>query len=230
MRREISVSELREHHLFMASPQYGGQCATIFCKGMVDLAIVTGSYQIPFDHCYYTNESLVTRARNYCVDTFLSSEAKHLLFVDADIGFAAQDALELLILQIQHSEYEIIGAPYKTKAINGHYAANWDGDPDFTSQEPIEVTGIGTGFMLIRREVFAKLGAAFPQFKYVTDSVEPPFNGKEIMQYFQAEIDPGSKRYLSEDYWFSRRCKEIGIRTWLCPWMKLRHAGTHIFE
>ena len=95
---------------------------------------------------------------------------------------------------------------------------------------PVEVKGIGTGFMMIRREVFQKFDKAFPQYRYLTDDDHAPFNGKEIALYFQAEIDPVSRRYLSEDYWFSRRCQEIGVRTWLCPWMRLRHAGMFIFE
>ena len=228
--REISASELGQHRLFLASPQFGGQCSTIFARSLADLAIVTGAYRIPFDTCFYMNESLITRARNYCVDSFLQTDAKHLMFVDADIGFVAQDILELLILQIQNSEYEIIGGRYKKKALGAGYAFNSSIPIDEASTEPVEVDGIGTGFMLIKREVFGKLDAAFPQFKYTTDDGVPPFDGKEIMQYFQAEIDPVSKRYLSEDYWFSRRCKEVGIRTWLCPWINLRHAGTYIFE
>ena len=49
------------------------------------------------------------------------------------------------------------------------------------------------------------------------------------MQYFQAEIDPVSKRYLSEDYWFCQKVQEAKLTTWLCPWMRLQHVGTMIF-
>jgi hypothetical protein len=46
---------------------------------------------------------------------------------------------------------------------------------------------------------------------------------------FQAEVDPVSKRYLSEDYWFCQKSWEIGVKTWLCPWMKLQHMGSYVF-
>jgi len=49
------------------------------------------------------------------------------------------------------------------------------------------------------------------------------------MQYFQAEIDPKTKRYLSEDYWFCQKAQEAGLKTWLCPWMQLQHVGSYIF-
>jgi hypothetical protein len=46
---------------------------------------------------------------------------------------------------------------------------------------------------------------------------------------FQAEVDPESKRYLSEDYWFCQKAQAIGLKTWLCPWMKLQHMGSYVF-
>jgi hypothetical protein len=56
------------------------------------------------------------------------------------------------------------------------------------------------------------------------------FDGsREIMMFFQAEVDPVSKRYLSEDYWFCQKAQQAEIRTWLCPWMKLQHVGSYIF-
>ena len=56
------------------------------------------------------------------------------------------------------------------------------------------------------------------------------FDGtREILQFFQAEIDPVSKRYLSEDYWFCQKAQTAGIKTWFCPWMKLQHVGSYIF-
>jgi len=224
--RAIKTEELKQHPVLLASPQFGGNCHTIFARSLADLALLAGQYGLPLGTCFYLNESLITRARNYCADVFMQSPAEHLLFIDADIGFKAQDALELLILQIQNTEYEIIGGPYKKKEIGAGYAYNYDVPVDWDSKEPVEVTGIGTGFMLIKRSVLEKFQHEFPQFRYKTDDKNP----RAIMQYFQAEIDPASRRYLSEDYWFSARCKEIGIRTWLCPWMKLRHAGTFIFE
>ena len=49
------------------------------------------------------------------------------------------------------------------------------------------------------------------------------------MMYFQSEIDPSSKRYLSEDYWFSLKVQEMGNKIWYCPWMRTQHVGSYIF-
>ena len=50
-----------------------------------------------------------------------------------------------------------------------------------------------------------------------------------IHAFFDALIDPDSKRYLSEDYMFCQWARKIGIEIYLCPWMKLKHVGTYIF-
>ena len=42
-------------------------------------------------------------------------------------------------------------------------------------------------------------------------------------------IDPKSNRYLSEDYMFCQWARDLGIKVWMCPWMRLKHMGTYIF-
>lgn len=38
-----------------------------------------------------------------------------------------------------------------------------------------------------------------------------------------------SNRYLSEDYMFCQWVRNIGLKVWLCPWMKLQHVGSYVF-
>jgi hypothetical protein len=97
--------------------------------------------------------------------------------------------------------------------------------------QPVEVSEVGTGFMMTRRSAFEKFQKAYPQYSYKPDHVRTEhFDGtREIMQFFQAEIDPKSKRYLSEDYWFCQKLIEIEGKIWYCPWMKLQHVGSYIF-
>jgi hypothetical protein len=221
----------------LALPQYGGQCSSIFAQGLADLAYIAGQRNFHLAPFYCLNESLIPRARNTCVAYFLHSDCTHLMFIDADIGFRGKDVFELLTLQAENPEYEIIGAPYRRKSLNltasaycfNKYEGKIDFDPD--NPKPVHVAAIGTGFMLIRRNVFEKFAAAYPEITYQPD-IEPgiQFEVEPIMAYFHADIDPVSRRYLSEDYWFCARCAEIGIRTWLVPWIKLEHAGLYIFE
>ena len=38
-----------------------------------------------------------------------------------------------------------------------------------------------------------------------------------------------SNRYLSEDYMFCQWVRNIGLKVWLCPWIKLQHVGSYVF-
>ena len=98
--------------------------------------------------------------------------------------------------------------------------------------EPVEVLEIGTGMMMIRKEALKKFKEFYPQYMYKPDHARTEhFDGsREILMYFQCEIDRKSKRYFSEDYWFCQKAQEAGLRTWLCPWMKTQHVGSYIFS
>jgi hypothetical protein len=97
--------------------------------------------------------------------------------------------------------------------------------------EPLEVSELGTGFMMIRRQTLEKYAEAYPHTRYTPDHVRTDkFDGsRQITAFFDCEIDPDSQRYLSEDYLFCRNVWNMGGQVWLCPWMSLQHTGTYVF-
>jgi len=297
MEIQLSSEVFKQYSLFFATPMYGGSCFGTFARSVTDLCAMSVPYQLQIKLYYLFNESLITRARNYCCDEFLRSGCTHMIFVDSDIGFNAQDVLALLALQIKNPDYDIIGGPYPKKCISwekvkvavekgfadenpgnldnfiGDFVINFKpGTTHINLAEPAEVLEIGTGFMMIRRETLVKFQEAYPEYFYRPDHVRSAaFDGsREILQFFQAEIDKindgkywksvldhiksldnldnvkkfiadeekrfkveeakYSKRYLSEDYWFCQKVQKIGLKTWLCPWMKLQHTGTYVFS
>jgi len=257
MEIKIDMEKLRERGLFVATPMYGGQCAGMFAKSCADLSAICTQYGIPLQFYFLFNESLITRARNYCCDEFYRASAQHMMFIDSDIGFNPQDVIALMALQANEPEkYEIIGGPYPKKCISwekiklavdkgiadedpnvlekfvGDYVFNpKGGQQSIRIDEPVEVLEIGTGFMMITKDAFTKFNEKYPEYLYRPDHVRTEhFDGsRKIMMYFQAEVDPKSERYLSEDYWFCQKAQEANIRTWFCPWMKLQHVGSYIF-
>lgn len=256
MEIKVPVAELKKRKLFLAVPMYGGMCSGMFTRSIADLSAMCVHYGVALQMYFLFNESLIPRARNYCCDEFVRSDATHMMFIDADIGFNPQDVIALLALQSDESPYDVIGGPYPKKCIAwekikmavdkgfadedpgkldafvGDYVFNpKGGQTTIPLNQPVEVLEIGTGFMMMRRKTFQTFVEKFPQYSYKPDHVRTEhFDGsREIMMYFQAEIDPASKRYLSEDYWFTQKIQEIGMKVWLCPWMKLQHVGTMVF-
>lgn len=212
MQLSIKVEDLRAVKLFVATPQYGGQNAGLYMKACLDLQGMCMQYGMEVRFSFLFNESLITRARNYLADEFLRSGFTHLLFIDSDILFDAQDVLAMIAL-----DKDIIGGPYPKKSINwkniamalvkdpttsagnlealaGEYVFNpVPGTTSFKVTEPLEVMEIGTGYMLIKREVFDKFKEAYPKQNYKPDHVgQAHFDGtRYIHAYFDTVIDSG---------------------------------------
>jgi hypothetical protein len=257
MQIQVNLEELRKKKLFIATPMYGGMNHGLYMKSCLDLQTVMMKYNIEVKFSFLFNESLITRARNYLVDEFLRTDYTHMMFIDSDIHFDPNDVIALLAL-----DKDVIGGPYPKKSINwgniaetarrnpdlnpkelenlvGEYVFNVvKGTQQFQVSDPLEVMEIGTGHMMINRQVFEKLAEAFPNIRYKPDHVgQAHFDGSRyIHAYFDTVIDTkdsyiggGSDRYLSEDYMFCQMWRKIGGQVWLCPWMKLAHIGTYQF-
>ena len=251
MNIQVNLEELRKNKLFIATPMYGGMSHGLYVKSCLDLQTTMMKYGIETKFSFLFNESLITRARNYLVDEFLRTDHTHLLFIDSDIHYSPQDVIALMAL-----DKDVIGGPYPKKAIKwgnvkkavqmhpdiephllekvtGDYVFNpVKGTAQFSVSEPLEVMEIGTGFMMIKREVFPKFAEQYPNLKYKPDHVgQAHFDGSRyIHAYFDTVIDPKSERYLSEDYMFCQWWRNMGGQIWLCPWMRTQHIGTYHFQ
>ena len=256
MEIKAEIADLQKKKLFVATPMYGGACAGMYTRSIADLSAICAKYQIPMQLYFLFNESLITRARNYCVDEFMRSGATHLMFIDSDIGFNPNDVLALLAIMTDESPYDVMGGPYPKKCISwekiktavdkgvadedpnvlekfvGDYVFNPKGNQrEIPLGEPVEVMEIGTGFMMVRRKTFEDYAKAYPELSYKPDHVRTEhFDGsREIHAYFDCIIDPVSKRYLSEDYNFCYHVEKMGGRVWFAPWMQLQHVGSYVF-
>jgi hypothetical protein len=96
---KVDIAQLRRKSIFLAVPMYGGACSGIFTRSLADLITLGVKHGINIQLYFLFNESLITRARNYCADEFYRSSCTHLLFIDSDIGFNANDVIALLAMQ-----------------------------------------------------------------------------------------------------------------------------------
>lgn len=249
MKIDIDADTLRKRRLMIATPMFGGMCHGLYTRSMINLATFCGKQNIHMLNYYLFNDSLISRARNLCVDYFLKSDCTHLLFIDSDIGFNYEDVIALLALQSDESPYDVIGGAYPRKRIawkqivkavvkglgkqDADKLARYGGDmvfgtvsgTTFTTDKPTEVTNLGTGFMMIRRATFNKLKvrSCNPDMPSVGDL-------KDIGVYFDTFIEPVEGRYLGEDHYFCYIVKEQGMKIWMAPWIGLQHVGNYIYE
>jgi hypothetical protein len=218
---QIDMDKIRATtKLFVATPMYGGHSHGMYQKSNLDLQTLCLKNGVDIRFSMIFNESLITRARNYCVDEFLRSDATHLLFIDGDIHYNPIDIFVLL-----HLDKDVIGGPYPKKSIKwnniiaavernyearmkdpkiekisgaelekcgGDYVFNAvAGTGQFNVLEPLQVLEIGTGFMLIKRQVFEKFAEQYPQQRYKPDHVgQANFDGSRyIHAYLDTVID-----------------------------------------
>ena len=215
----IQIEELQKRKLFVATPMYGGQCAGMFTKSCNDLSALCMHYKIECKFYYLFNESLVTRARNYCVDEFMRSDCTHMIFIDSDIAFNHNDVITMMALMDNEDEecpYDIMCGPYPKKCISwekivqgvnsgvadenpevlskfvGDYVFNpADGGNQMSLTEPTQVLEGGTGFMMFTKKGLQKYADAYPHLYYKPDHVRTEhFDGsRQILAYFDALID-----------------------------------------
>jgi hypothetical protein len=172
-----------------------------------------------------TNESLISRARNTLTAKFLhTKESTHLMFIDADIGWEPWHLLAML-----NHQKDVVGGLYPMKSLPVKWCVN--GIPGTPQDDPsglVEVTKTGTGFLLMKREVFEKLNA-HPAVKPFTNDIglDPVLN-PYMKTYFDTAVR--ENRYYSEDWTFCENWRDIGGQVWIDRRVLLKHTGTYVFD
>lgn len=242
--------EIQKPKIFIATPMYGGMCAGFYTQSIIQLLTTCQANGVDAEFSFMFNESLITRARNSLVHTFLKTDCSHLMFIDSDIKFRASDVIHMI-----RADKDILCGIYPKKEINWHTVkaafdrgvsiedmkfntgsfvvnlVNYAGEVTVPMHEPVEIFNGGTGFMLIKRDVFNKLGESVPSYSNdVVDLGGKMKQSEPIKEFFTTSIEPGTNRLLSEDYHFCRIWRESGGQVHAAPWCQLAHIGTYTFE
>lgn len=169
-------------------------------------------------------DSLVSRARNCLAADFLESDCTHLLFIDSDLIFSAEHIERL----VSH-DVDIIGGCYPAKAEGKiKWIVNSHSEPRHILENGLqEMRYVGTGFMLIKRRVFLRMIDEFDL------SYKPDESSRDVEWDFFAvgpyQFPDGSRRYLSEDWYFCQRALDLGFKVWADTRVILRHIGQAIY-
>lgn len=197
---------------------------------------------------HYEYGSTVSLVRNAIVAQFLSSTADLLLMLDADQG-AAPEAIERMI----QLDQPVVGCIYPKRAFDWsrvqldritdtdhlvEQAAGFVGCLESDEQGEVKVVNgfakaihIGTGMILLRRDAFDTLKAAYPELKgrgFGPDAYASRHSGSERWGFFNP-IDNEQGVPLSEDISFCHRWRNAGGEIWANISDTLVHVGRHEF-
>lgn len=247
----LDPSELGQFFPVVVTPSHDGKFFQNYVASMLNFTVQAERAGMRMQVLMHQGESLVTRARNNCVAQFLANpQWTHLFWIDADIGFSAQAAFRLLL-----SGYDIAAGVYPLKRENWpdggvaagttqqqfeatftRYTVNAKAS-ETTSQVELtiqpdgfmEMTEAPTGFMVIKRAVFERLMASYPDLRYVPDSIGEADVGLHY-RFFDVMVDPQTRRYLSEDYGFCRLWSGLGESIYIDANSNLTHQGAKLYR
>jgi hypothetical protein len=180
-------------------------------------------------------QSLVTRARNWgCVHAFMRSRANVLFQWDGDVECLDEEA----IVKMLRTGHPVLAGAYPFRDGSGKPCATLpcsptDPNAPLARQYHVEEDGtclaheVATGFLLVRRVVITDLMSRHPELVHEQDG--GPHCGAPAWALFDTRLEElgrgRRRRYLSEDWEFSRLCREAGwpVRLFLPP--TFRHWG-----
>jgi hypothetical protein len=205
-------------------PCYGGMMTESCFMSFIKWANMTRQLGINWTVETLSNESLISRGRNTLAAKFLQNkESTHLMFIDSDIGWEAWHLLVLL-----NRDVDVIGGLYPMKSLPIKWCVNGFDGAEQTEDGMQEVTKTGTGFMLIKREVFEKLDAHPAVKPFVNDIGLPAELNPYMKTYFDTAVREG--RYYSEDWTFCENWRDLGGKVWVDKRVLLKHTGTYVFD
>ncbi len=221
---QVNVDYLKTTRVHICMPCYGGQLTEQTFMSFVKWGNTCRQLGIDWTVETMTNESLISRARNTLTAKFLANEGStHLMFIDADIGWEPWHLLVLLNAQV-----DVIGGLYPMKSLPVKWCVNGIPGKEEGPGPLIEVTKTGTGFLLIKRDVFEKMNA-HPAVRHFNNDIGLPKELDVNMKtYFDTAVREG--RYYSEDWTFCENWRDLGGQIWVDKRVLLRHTGTYVFD
>ncbi len=231
--------------VFIATPCFGGLVSQHYMLSVVGLMHHASHAGYDAALALLGHDALITRGRNTLISQFLSvPEATHILFIDADIKFDAQQVTAMLAF-----DEELVAGIYPLKVMNWkqpgmdrarrgealetaplEYVGNLCEGAELERRGRF-ATGIwcGGGFMLIKRSAILKMIAAYPDSRYRKSHAFGNAAAEENYLLFDCMIDKETGVYISEDFGFCQKWRDIGGKVWLDTEGQLTHVGLHNF-
>jgi len=228
--------------LYLAVPCYGGALNLFFVNSMLALQEACRERGVGLYIDLMGGDALITRARSRLAAQFLAySQATHILFIDADIGFLPQNVFRLL-----EADRDVIAAVYPLKRIDWDktrraakadvadlqaaslgYVVRFLPNPDNSVNVEggfAQVAYAGTGFLMIKRYALQKICDAHPELRAKMGDMADSLANEAVM-VFDTMIEPETGQFLSEDYAFCRRWRDLGGDIWADFEARLTHVG-----
>jgi len=223
MPRVLHLGGLRKgasQRLFIATPVMDSPDPE-YVHSILQTQLALFAAGIEMDWTLLVGECHVDDARNFLVREFLESACTDLLFIDADEGWSPVE-----LVKLAGWDCDVVAGvlPRKADTDEGYPVRLLPGEITTDSRGLIEVEGVGTGFMRIRRNVLEQMYEAEPR-KHRDKLNEDQKHQIPIL----FERDYVDSLRLSGDYAFCRKWRKLGGKIFIDPDMGFAHVGTKVW-
>jgi len=215
--------------ILIAIPAFGGNVSEKTLTGVYETTRDFVREGISIELITAVNDSIIHHARSNLANFFYhNTDATHLLWVDADIGFHSGDVAKLVEL---NTEFAAATYPKKTLPLRYSCALPKEGIIWNKQHTAIQAAYVGSGFQLLSRSVFERIAKKFPEIQYSPRSESrriTPAEAAHSFHYYDTYTDKNGM-LVGEDYAFCGRFRKAGGTIWLRPDVVLSHVGSHVF-
>jgi hypothetical protein len=244
--------------IIIATPAYGEMFFTPYVQSLFRLTRALDQRNWPSDFCS-TAYSDIAESRNILLTYWYeNTDASHLLFIDADMGFEPQ-----LVIDMLEFNKPVVGVIYPKKTVNLNQISDLTrsgqsaqraiaNSHDFVVRRPLrgtarngfmQVDGCGTGIFLIQRTCVDVMIKKMPEIVDV-DTLKPIRRVPEIRLAGSERLADGFDRFirafdftvvdgqrLTEDYSFCHRWRHhCRGEVWANIAYEITHIGVQRFK
>ncbi len=196
--------------------------------------------QTTIDIGLYTlaGESLLQRGRNHLAQVALTQAWDKLFFIDADAGWTFEQFMKVAMspnpvtaglcpLKIYPTSLNFLPFNEDEKYFD-NAVRSFDGTKKMAAGHGsplIKVPFVGTAFLCIDTSVLRKLSETTPHYIYPN-----PRSGEPESHWDFFNCGSVNETYLSEDWSFCHRAREVGFDVWIDTDVITTHTGNHTFR
>jgi hypothetical protein len=199
--------------VYIATPCATGEVWLGYLKSAISTFMLLTNKGHQVEHDAMTGCSNICVARNVMLADFMASENDVLLFIDSDMSWPAEAALNLV-----ESPHDVIGGAYPAKQDETYFLAKWRKG----QTRLLEADGLPGGFLKITRKAVKKMQEHFPELRATHKGQ------REIYTLFDNGIFDGE--YLGEDYAFTKRWQMTGGKAFIDPDIDFEHYGRKVYS
>jgi len=198
--------------VMIGTPCYDGKLDALYVDSLIN-TIRQCPKDISLFPVWIPGDALVQRARNKLMKIAIEVDIDELVFIDADITWTAENFYKLLSYDL-----DIIGGLYRQKT-ETHTAVVRLKEGVKQNNKLLEVSGIGCGFMRLRKTAIKKLW----------DNATPYKNGPdEAREVFKVDIDGGE--LAGEDIYMCKKWTELGGSIFVDTSIRCGHIGSKVYQ